>query len=189
MSARAARADTRPTTAADRGWASLLAPLYRAQGRELGGVLRTLRLVYVSLFLFQTLLALLLGVSLGVLLPSVARPNDVLAGVLFGVAGLQLPIGVMLTLRLTRLPSVGGALAAVTVAAVVLSSSGWFTALMVLSGQRLIWLLAMVTLVMLSYAIGLFLIPRAARAALVAPPTPPSAEPATHPHPDTPAAA
>ena len=86
----------------------------------------------------------------------------------------------------------GAAVAGVMVAAVVLSSSAWFAALMLLSGQRPAWLVAMGVLVLLAYASGLLLTPRAARAALTratSASAPAGEAPAHHPPADPAAAA
>jgi hypothetical protein len=179
VTARAARPIAPDAVAPRSGWAASFAPLYRSEGRTYGSVLQALRLAYLGIFLFQTLLAMTVAWVLGALAPHTGRPHEVLAVVLFLIAALQLPTGVFIALQLLRRPGVGSALAAVTVAAVVLSSSAWFAALMVLSRQRPLWWSATLLLVALAYAAGLLLTPRAARVALSDPPAPNADPPAT----------
>lgn len=179
MPARPARPVTTPAGPRGRAWQALFAPLYATDPPEPAKLLQALRLVYLVVFLFQVLLAVLLTLALAAWLPSPPRPNTVLAAVLFTFAALQLPIGLLLPLQLFRRANRGAALAGVTVAAVVLSSSAWFTALMLLSGQRPPWLLASGSLLMLAYAAGILLTPRATRAALTPSPQPAAGPPAS----------
>lgn len=170
MTARTARPNSPATGAPSRGGAALFSPLFQSEGRSYASLLNALRLAYVAIFLFQTMLALTVALVLGALAPHSGRPNEVLAVVLFAFAAMQLVAGILIPQQLLARATLGGALAAVMVAAVVLSSSAWFAALMVLSRQRPLWLAAMLVLVLIAYAAGLLLTPRAARAALAPPP-------------------
>jgi hypothetical protein len=57
-------------------------------------------------------------------------------------------------------------LASATAAAVALSVTAWFAALLAASGQRPVWLAAAFLVVSLAYLAGFALTPRCARAAL-----------------------
>ena len=128
--------------------------------------LRAVRLTYAVVFMAQTLLALLVSVGLMLLVDSRPRPSDVLAGVLLAMSLLHVVIGLALGYALASRPGRGAALASATAAAVALSVTAWFAALLAASGQRPVWLVAAFLVVSLAYLAGFALTPRCARAAL-----------------------
>lgn len=123
------------------------------------------RFVYASVFLAQTLLALLIGTVLGAALPTSPRPNDGIAVVLLAFGVVHLPLGVALAWAASRAPGKGTALGGALVAAVVLSVPAWFLALAVLSAQRAPFLFAGAGVLAVGYALGFALVPRFVRAA------------------------
>ncbi len=144
--------------------------------------LRAVRLTYAVVFMAQTLLALLVSVGLMLLVGGPPRPSDVLAGVLLAMSLLHVVIGLALGYALAGRPGRGAAVASATAAAVALSVTAWFAALMAASGQRPLWVAAAFVVVSLAYLAGFALTPRCARAALR---PEPAAEDEPRPTPDT----
>lgn len=124
-----------------------------------------LRFVYASVFVAQTLLALVIGTALAAALPTPPRPNDGIAAVLLIFGFVHLPLGVALAWAASRAPGKGTALGGAIVAAVVLSVPAWFLALAVLSAQRSPYLFAGAGVLAVGYALGFALVPRFVRAA------------------------
>lgn len=148
---------TEPPT---RGLRALLAPLYAPSEANPDGARTSLRLVYVALFGFQTLLALTLATTLLIFGGRVMRPNDTVAMVLLAMTLLSLPLGGLLGVAVARVGGVQGALAGTTASAVALSGSSWFAALMLATQQRSVWLVLAVALVAIAYALGFGLVSR-----------------------------
>jgi hypothetical protein len=149
-----------------------LGALLGADAPTLPTALRAVRLTYAVVFMAQTLLALLVSVTLMLLVDGRPRPSDVLAGVLLAMSLLHVVIGLALGYALAGRPGRGAAIASATAAAVALSVTAWFAALMVASGQRPSWLVAAFAVVSLAYLAGFALTPRCARAALRPEPSP-----------------
>ncbi len=143
-----------------------LGALLGADAPTLPTALRAVRLTYAVVFLAQTLLALLVSAGLLLLVGSRPRPNDVLAGVLLAMSLLHVVIGLALGYALAGRPGRAAAVGSATAAAVALSVTAWFAALMTASGQRPIWVVAGFVVVSLAYLAGFTLTPRCARAAL-----------------------
>ena len=143
-----------------------LGALLGAAAPTLPTALRAVRLTYAVVFMAQTLLALLVSVGLMLLVDERPRPSDVLAGVLLGMSLLHVAIGLALGYALAGRPGRGAAVASATAAAVALSVTAWFAALMAASGQRPAWLAAAFLIVAFAYLAGYTLTPRCARAAL-----------------------
>ncbi|MDF1522327.1 MAG: hypothetical protein P1P87_05840 [Trueperaceae bacterium] len=124
-----------------------------------------LRFAYGSVFLAQTLLALVIGTALAAALPTSPRPNDAIAAVLLAFGVVHLPLGVVLAWAASRAPGKGTALGGAIAAAVALSVPAWFLALAVLSAQRSPFLFAGAGVLAVGYALGFALVPRFVRAA------------------------
>lgn len=136
-------------------------------------------LIYVAAFFGHLLLAALLAALLAWWLPGrQQQPNDLMATVLVAFAALQLPVGAAMAWVASGQPGKGPAVAGATVAAVMLSSPAWFIALMVVSNQRLVFLLVGAAVLMVAYGMGFAFMPRFVRAAIT---PPPEEEPATDP--------
>ena len=150
-----------------------LGALLGADAPTLPTALRAVRLTYAVVFVAQTLLALLVSVGLMLLVGDRPRPSealagasDVLSGVLLAMSLLHVVIGLALGYALAGRPGRGAAVASAAAAAVALSVTAWFAALMAASGQRPLWLVAAFMVVALAYLAGFALMPRCARAAL-----------------------
>ncbi len=143
-----------------------LAALLAAAPPEPATALRAVRWTYAVVFVAQTVLALVVSLGLAALLGTRGRPSDVLAGVLLAMSLLHVPVGVALAYALAGRPGRGAAVASATAAAVALSVTAWFAALMAVSGQRSSFLVGAFAVVALAYLAGFALTPRCARAAL-----------------------
>jgi len=143
-----------------------LGALLAAATPDLATALRAVRWTYAIVFLAQTLLALAVSLGLAALLGTRVRPSDVLAGVLLAMSLVHVPVGVALGYALAGRPGRGAAVASATAAAVALSVTAWFAALMAVSGQRPSFVAAALTVVALAYLTGFALTPRCARATL-----------------------
>jgi len=143
-----------------------LGALLAAALPDMGTALRAVRWTYAIVFLAQTLLALTVSLGLTALLGIRGRPSDVLAGVLLAMSLLHVPVGLALGYALAGRPGRGAAVASATAAAVALSVTAWFAALMAVSNQRTSFLVASFVVVALAYLAGFALTPRCARAAL-----------------------
>jgi hypothetical protein len=137
-----------------------LAALWEGGSANPERVRASLRLVYVAIFGFQTVFALTLAVALLLLARQPARPNDTVAWVLLAMSLLGLPLGAWLAAAFARRGGVAGALAGTTAAAVALSGTSWFAALMLATNQRSQWLAVAVALVSIGYALGFALVGR-----------------------------
>ena len=146
-----------------------------------------LRLVYLAAFGAQLLLATLVGAVLASLAPGAGAASDVIALVLLAMAFVHLPLGWALSRAAIRAGGRQAALSGVIAAGVLLSIPAWFGALLLLSGQRAIYLMGIMSVVALGYALGFALTGLAARVAAApektqdptpaAPPAAPSAAP------------
>ena len=144
-----------------------------------------LRLVYLAVFSAQLLLALLMGALLASLVPGTGAPNDLIALVLLAMAFVHLPLGWVLGRAAIRAGGRQAALSGVIAAAVLFSIPAWVGALLVLSGQRPLYLMGIMSVVAVGYALGSALTGLAARVAATpetlrstpAPPTDPSHQP------------
>ena len=168
-----------------------LGALLAAAPPDLATARHAVRWTYAIVFLAQTLLALAVSLGQTALLGTRGRPSDVLAGVLLAMSLLHVPVGLALGYALAGRPGRGAAVASATAAAVALSVTAWFAALMAVSNQRTSFLVAAFVVVALAYLAGFALTPRCARAALRpepgAPGTPeptPAAPGALEPTPD-----
>jgi len=150
-----------------------LGALLAAGPPDLGTALRGVRWTYAIVFMAQTLLALAVSLGLTALLGTRGRPSDVLAGVLLAMSLLHVPVGLALGYALAGRPGRGAAVASATAAAIALSVTAWFAALMAVSGQRPSFLAGAFAVVALAYLAGFALTPRCARAALRPEPAPP----------------
>ena len=151
-----------------------LAPFLREAPPTAHEALGALRFVHAVVFMAQVGLASGVGFALAAV--GGGRANDVFAGVLLVASLLMIPIAAALGVHLSRRPGRGPALAAQTATTVVSSSTGWFAALILASGQRPIAVAAGFALVAVAYSVGFALTPRCARAAVVPASAPASAD-------------
>lgn len=138
-----------------------------------------LRLAYAVVFVGQVGVASVAAGLLAWALPAPPRPNDLVAGVLVAFAAAHLPLGAALAWSASGSPGKGAALAGAITAAVLLSVPGWFVALLVVSAQRPLFVLAGGALLAVGYGLGFALTPRFVRAATT-PPPPPADDDAGH---------
>lgn len=124
-----------------------------------------LRLVYLSVFGLQLLLALGVGALLAALLPSRGAPNEIVAAVLLVMALFHLPLGWLLGRAAVRAGGRQGALSGVIASAVLLSIPAWFGVLLLVSGQRPLYLMAVALVVSIGYSLGFLLTGLAAQVA------------------------
>jgi hypothetical protein len=125
----------------------------------------TLRLVYLTLFALQVIVALAVGFGVAAMLPRRPAPSDPFAIVLLLVAALHLPLAWLLARAAARSGGREAALSSTVLSAVLSSVPAWFAALMLISGQRPIYLWLVMSLVSLAYALGFAATGRAADAA------------------------
>jgi len=122
-----------------------------------------LRLVYLAVFGGQVLLALVVGALLAVLVPGRGTANDIVAAVLLAMAFFHLPLGWLLGRTAVRAGGRQGALSGIIAAAVLFSIPAWFGVLLLVSGQRPVYLMAVAAVVSIGYALGFVLTGVAAR--------------------------
>jgi hypothetical protein len=137
----------------------------------------TLRLVYVIVFGGQVLVALAVGTLLAWWLPAPGATNDVLALVLLMMAVVQLPIGWALGRAAIRAGGRAAAMSGVIASAVVLSVPAWFGVLLLVSGQRPLYLAGITAVVSVGYSLGFLMTGTAARLASTEAPDPASEAP------------
>lgn len=130
-----------------------------------------LRFAYAGVFVAQVVVATAAGALLAWALPSAPRPNDLVAGVLVAFAALHLPLGGALTWMASKAMGKGAALAGAITAAVLLSVPAWFVALLLVSAQRPVFVLAGGLLLAVGYGLGFAFTPRFVRAATTPPAT------------------
>lgn len=129
-----------------------------------------LRLVYVSTFMAQVLVATLVAVLVRAAAGGTPRPSQILAWVLVALALMQLPIAAVLVSRQGAITSRQTALARTLFTAILLSATAWSTALALATGQRGLSVYVLLTLVMLAYALGFLSVGRLASRAAALPP-------------------
>lgn len=122
----------------------------------------TLRLVYALTFMAQVLVAALMAATVRALAGGAPRPSEILAWVLVALALLQLPFAALMSARLGTISSRQVALARTLFTAIILSATAWSTALALATGQRGLSVYVLLSLVMLSYALGFLAVTRLA---------------------------
>ncbi len=130
------------------------------------------RFTYAVVFVGQVVIAGAVAAVLAWALPSLPRPNDLVAGVLVAFAAGHLPLGGVLAWSASSSAGKGTALAGAIMAAVLLSVPAWFVALLAISAQRPVFLMAGGLLLAVGYGLGFAFTPRFVRAAT----TPPALE-------------
>ena len=140
-----------------------------------------LRFVYLVVFGAQLLLALAVGASIAALVPGRSAANDIVAVVLLVMALFHLPLGWVLGRTAIRAGGRQGALSGIIAAAVLFSIPAWFGVLLLVSGQRPVYLLATAVIVSVAYALGFLLTGTAA--AVAAADEPPAVSAAVEPPP------
>ncbi|HEX7040127.1 MAG TPA: hypothetical protein VF202_08455 [Trueperaceae bacterium] len=118
----------------------------------------------------QTAAALVVGVVVAALAPGPPRPSGLLAWTLVALAVLLLPLGLASLARLAYVDSRQAALSRAIFAGVTLSTSSWFAALALATGQRGAPVLVLLAVLLLAYAAGFVGSGRLGRAAAAAPP-------------------
>jgi len=118
----------------------------------------------------QTAVAVLVGVTVAALAPGAPRPSPLLAWTLVALAGAQLPVGLASLARLGAVTSRQAALSRAIFAGVTLSTTAWFAALALATGQRGAPVAVLMAALLLAYALGFLATGRLARAAAAAPP-------------------
>ena len=124
-----------------------------------------LRLVYLLVFGLQVLLAVLVGSALAWLVPTRGVPNDLVAVVLLAMGAFHLPLGWVLARTALRAGGRQAALSGTIAGAVLFSIPAWFGALLLVSGQRPLYLLGIAAVISVGYALGFALAGLAARVA------------------------
>lgn len=127
--------------------------------------LSVLRMVYLAVFGLQLLLALLVGSLMAWLVPGAGAANDVLATVLLAMAAFHLPLGWLLGHAALRGGRRRAALSGIIAAAVLFSIPAWFAVLLLVSGQRPVYLMGVAALVSVGYSLGFLMTGHAARVA------------------------
>lgn len=133
-----------------------------------------LRLVYLVVFYCQLLVAALVAVLLRALAGASGTPSGLLAAVLIAAAVAQLPLAVASTVGLSRVTSRQQALSRTLFMGVLLSTTAWFAALALATGQGATASYALVALVLVAYALGFLMIGRLARRSAELPPHAPA---------------
>lgn len=124
-----------------------------------------LRLVFLLTFYAQLLVAGLVAVALRAAAGSSGSPNDLLAIVLVACALAQLPVALASTAGLSRVLTRQQALSRALFMGVLLSSTAWFAALALATGQGAAASYALLALVLVAYALGFLAVGRLARKA------------------------
>lgn len=132
-----------------------------------------LRLVYLVVFYGQLLVAALVAMLLRALAGGSGAPSGLLAAVLIAAAVAQLPLAVASTAGLGRVASRQQALSRTLFMGVLLSTTAWFAALALATGQGATASYALTALVLVAYALGFLMIGRLARRAAELPPQAP----------------
>ena len=114
---------------------------------------QALRLIFAGVFFAQLLIAALLSVVMA-LLTNAQQASDLTSLILLGFIALQFPAAMGLATLLSRASGKTAAMSAVIALAIVLSSSGWFTAFAFLIGSRTLFIILMLMLTMAYYAFG-----------------------------------
>lgn len=137
-----------------------------------------LRLVFVVVFMGQLVIAMLTGIVLLLATSAPVRPGNPLLGwVLLAVCLPQLPVVLYISTRGLRAFDRGSALSSTLLAAVMLSTPAWFLSLALISRQPQVILYLLLGVLLVQYAIGMFLTARLGRLLIPAEPAEP-AEPA-----------
>lgn len=118
----------------------------------------------------QTLVAVLVGVAVTALAPGTPRPSAVLSWTLVALAGAQLPIGLASLARLAAVSSRQAALSRAVFSGVTLSTTSWFAALAMATGQRGAPVFVLLATLLLAYGLGFIATGRLARAGASCPP-------------------
>jgi len=127
--------------------------------------------VYALSFMAQVLVAALVAVLVRSLVGGVPRPSGMLAWVLVALAVMQLPLAVLTASRLGAIGSRQAALSRTLFSAIVLSTTAWFAALAMATGQRGLSVYLLLTLVIVSYGLGFLVVSRLAGHAARLPPS------------------
>ncbi len=123
-----------------------------------------LRLVFVVLFMSQLVLAMLTGMALRLAVPGAATGGNPLLGWVLVIISLpHLPLVLYLSSRGVKALDRGSSLSATLLAGVLLSTPAWFLSLALITGQPLLQLGLLLAILLLQYALGLFLVNRFAR--------------------------
>jgi len=133
-----------------------------------------LRLVYLSIFGLQLVLALGVGALLAAFVGARGAPNDIVAVVLLVMAVLHLPLGWAMGRAAVRAGGRQAALSGIIAAAVLLSIPAWFGVLLLISGQRPLYLMGIAAVISVGYSLGFLLTGVAAKVAATPPAEPPS---------------
>lgn len=129
-----------------------------------------LRLVFLFVFYAQLLIAACIAVALRLAVPVTGMPSAVLAAVLVAGALAQFPLAIASTLGLARVASRQQALSRALFMGVILSTTAWFGAFAVATGQDALATYALFALVLAGYALGFVMIGRLAARAAELPP-------------------
>jgi hypothetical protein len=124
-----------------------------------------LRLVYLGVFAAQVVVAAAFGLLIMAFLPARPSPHDFVAIVLVAMAAFHVPLAYLLATAASRAGGREAALSATILAGVLASVPAWFAALLLISGQRPLFLLLAMTALALGYALGFLATGRAADAA------------------------
>jgi hypothetical protein len=142
-----------------------LAAFLGAEEPSHASAVAALRLVFLGLFGAQALIALAVGVAMPALVPVRPAPNDAFAVVLLAMAAAHLPLAWVLASAARRSGGKQAALSSTVLSGVLSAVPAWFAALMIISGQRPIYLLLVTALLSVGYAVGFVTTGRAAAAA------------------------
>ncbi|MBX3144219.1 MAG: hypothetical protein KF813_10715 [Trueperaceae bacterium] len=130
-----------------------------------------LRLVFLLTFYAQIVIAALIAVALRVAVGASGSPSGLLAAVLVACALAELPIALASTMGLQKITSRQQALSRALFMGVLLSSTAWFAAFALATGQGATASYALLAIVLFAYALGFLAVGRLARRAAELPPT------------------
>ncbi len=130
-----------------------------------------LRLVFLLTFYAQLVVAALVALALRVAVGASGSPSGLLAAVLVACAVAELPIALASTAGLQRVTTRQQALSRALFMGVLLSSTAWFAAFALATGQGATASYALLAIVLFAYALGFLAVGRLARRASELPPT------------------
>ena len=133
-----------------------------------------LRLLFVAMFMGQTLVALLVLAALAAIAGVQSGGLPLLGWILVGLGLLQLPFAFAVSMLAVRAGGKRSALYGTLLSAVLLSTPAWYAAFALLIGQAVAAFI-LLGLLSIAYALGFILTGRYARLAVEPPPAPPGA--------------
>jgi hypothetical protein len=128
-----------------------------------------LRMIYVMTFMTQLAVAAVLAGIMAALMGRQSSGN-LLAQIFVVLSLVQLPLALLLSFGVSRAGGKQAALSASIMSGVLLSTPAWFVAMTFLVSSTFFYLVLLVAILMLYYALGVILCGRWAKVALLPPP-------------------